>query len=287
MAMSLLVLSLSPAVAQFVPATPSTYAVTTNASGNILFPSGVTAITFTTGHTLTLNSGATGLFSPGSTLNVTGTTLVGFPFVLGIAVSGNKINILGTTDSGNNSIAIGNNSASDNGGGTALGSNAYDYGGGGTALGSNAYDYGGTALGSNASDNGGTALGSNAVINSTGVELGGGTYSGTGLAIFGYEIADNNGHLDGPMKVASTNASFTVAPGLNVFTGSTASRTGTLPSPSVTGQTIRIKNQSSVSLTVASASGSQIFTTSAVASFTLTSGSAITLISDGTYWNQM
>jgi len=86
------------------------------------------------------------------------------------------------------------------------------------------------------------------------------------------------------------SANFTVISGFNVFTGSTASQTGTLPAPASTaGQRIVIKNQSSVSLTAASASGSQIIATgatSASSSVTVTSGQLAIFWSDGTYWNE-
>lgn len=84
---------------------------------------------------------------------------------------------------------------------------------------------------------------------------------------------------------ASHATSFTALPGVNVFTGSTASQTITLPSPTAPGE-IKIKNQSSVSVTVASAAGSQIYTAALQASVTLTAGSSMLLWSDGTYWNQ-
>lgn len=81
-------------------------------------------------------------------------------------------------------------------------------------------------------------------------------------------------------------SSFTATIGLNVFTGSTAAQTITLPAPGAQVSGIFVKNRSSVSVTVASASGSQIYTSSAQSSVTLAAGNSLTLISDGTFWCQ-
>lgn len=81
------------------------------------------------------------------------------------------------------------------------------------------------------------------------------------------------------------STSFTAGTGVNTFTGSTASQTVTLPAPTARAP-ILFKNQSSVSVTLASASGSQIYTTSAQASITVVAGDSVTLWPDGTYWNQ-
>lgn len=88
----------------------------------------------------------------------------------------------------------------------------------------------------------------------------------------------------GTQTVSST--SFTATVGANAFSGSTASQTITLPAPSGQVLPLFIKNRSSVTVTVASASGSQIYTSSTQASVTLTAGTSLTLWSDGTYWNQ-
>lgn len=74
--------------------------------------------------------------------------------------------------------------------------------------------------------------------------------------------------------------------GICLFTGSTA--TWTLPTPTGnSGNPIWIKNQGSGNLTVASASGSQIYTTSAQSTVTVSAGSALRLVCDGTYWNSV
>lgn len=71
-----------------------------------------------------------------------------------------------------------------------------------------------------------------------------------------------------------------------VYTG-TGGHTFTLPTiaSAATGQMYYIKNRGSGNLSVASGTGSQIYTSSAQASITLAAGDAVTLISDGTYFN--
>ena len=117
----------------------------------------------------------------------------------------------------------------------------------------------------------------------------GGVYIGTGTT------TDPGAHalqITGPLTVAFTtaSASFSLTQGVNFFTGSTASQTGTLPVPTVPGQEVFIKNQSSVALTVASNSGTQIIATGATtasASVTVASGADAKFYSDGTSWNQL
>ena len=72
---------------------------------------------------------------------------------------------------------------------------------------------------------------------------------------------------------------------LLILSGTTASQTLTLSDPSLD-QTMRvIKNRSSQTWTIASGSGSQIYSTSAQSSVSLSPGASLTLASDGTYWN--
>lgn len=72
---------------------------------------------------------------------------------------------------------------------------------------------------------------------------------------------------------------------LVVFTGSSPT-TFTLPQPGRTAE-ITLKNQGSATLTVTSASGSQIYTSSAQASVTVTAGNSLRLVADTTYWNSV
>jgi hypothetical protein len=85
-------------------------------------------------------------------------------------------------------------------------------------------------------------------------------------------------------------ASGVAVPGFVTLTGTTATQTLTLPSPAPAGLEIVIKNQSSQSWTVSSASGAQIVPTgdipAATATISISSGSLIRLWSDGTFWNQ-
>lgn len=70
-----------------------------------------------------------------------------------------------------------------------------------------------------------------------------------------------------------------------VFTGSTSGRTLTLPTAaSINGTVFEIKNDATVSVTVATTSAQTIFTTSAVSTVVLQPGEFIRCISDGTNW---
>lgn len=89
----------------------------------------------------------------------------------------------------------------------------------------------------------------------------------------------------------SSAVSSTLNQGLNLFTGSTASQTKTLPAiASSSGKVVILKNQASVAVTVASNSGSQIMAagaTSTSANIVVASGVDTTFWSDGTQWNQL
>lgn len=83
----------------------------------------------------------------------------------------------------------------------------------------------------------------------------------------------------------SSSTTLTAANRFVVFTGSTVGQTLTLPSPSPAGRQFTIKNRATVPVTVASATGTQIFTTAAVANIVLAVGDGVDMISDGTYFD--
>lgn len=88
-----------------------------------------------------------------------------------------------------------------------------------------------------------------------------------------------------PTLVSSAAGTLTLATGIDYeFTGTTTTWTLPAPSASLNGRAyqITIKNAGSGSITLNSASGSQIYDTSLVASLTITAGSSVTLMPDGT-----
>jgi lysophospholipase L1-like esterase len=91
-------------------------------------------------------------------------------------------------------------------------------------------------------------------------------------------------------RLTTLAASGTANPGFNTLTGTTATQTLTLPSPATAGWETVIKNQSSQSWTISSASGSQIIPSGTAstpsATVSLSSGVLTRLWSDGTNWNQ-
>jgi len=92
-----------------------------------------------------------------------------------------------------------------------------------------------------------------------------------------------------PAASVSSAGTLTLAHGIDyVFTGTTATYTLPAISATTTGRAyqITIKNRGSGLLTVNSAAGgNDIYTTSAVSTFTISAGSSATLMPDGTYFN--
>jgi hypothetical protein len=84
---------------------------------------------------------------------------------------------------------------------------------------------------------------------------------------------------------ASTSLNLANHSPIFVFTGSTAGRTLTLPTAAaISGTVFEIKNDASVSVTVATTSSQTIYTTSATTTVVLQPGEFIRCVSDGTNW---
>lgn len=157
---------------------------------------------------------------------------------------------------------------------------------------------------------GGAVTGVNTLANGYGYRVGDVlSYNGTGGTGFTYTITSlvgtglsglQNYNTDrnilytwngvgnqGDLQVIST-ATYTLLPGTDViFTG--ANSTFTLPtvSASYVGRAngFKIKNRGSGTITVNSATGSQIYTTSAQANISIVAGAACEILPDGTYFN--
>ena len=102
-------------------------------------------------------------------------------------------------------------------------------------------------------------------------------------SLVGNHVVINGVPLVQPVVSSATTSAMTTAT-VQIFTGSSV-ETWTLPAVSGnTGLALTIKNRGSATLTLDAAGSDDIYTTSAVTSTTVTAGSVLHLVNDGTYW---